>query len=105
MSKDDKNPSPDVREFEPENLGILDDLSAPQILVDGVAGAMLSGGVATINCISTVLQVEPSGDMMQSRKVVLRLSIPFGALEEVANSLSRQAHILAHETNEAGDAP
>ncbi|MDG1971279.1 MAG: hypothetical protein P8I56_09935 [Paracoccaceae bacterium] len=69
---------------------IIDDLSAPTILVDGVNGVIGMPGVVIFNLTQTVLKAETDSSMEAVRTVTARLAVPFGAMPQIVEFMNRQ---------------
>jgi hypothetical protein len=69
---------------------IADDLSAPTILVDSIAGVIQANGVLTFGCTQTVLQVHSEAEMAATRRIVLRLAMPTASLPAIAALMQTQ---------------
>lgn len=67
------------------DLSVVDDMSAPTILVDSLAGAITLNGVLVFGCTQTILEVHSATVMVPKRKIVARLAIPVGSLPTIAN--------------------
>lgn len=61
----------------------VDDLSAPTIVVDGIAGAMGIGGMVAINCTQMVLSAKSADEFEPIKTVAVRLAIPVSAFSQI----------------------
>jgi hypothetical protein len=81
------------------DLPVVDDPSAPTILVDSIAGVIGTNGVFVFGCTQTILEVISGTEMMPKRKIVARLAIPIGALHTIAAFFQDQALQLQVDGN------
>lgn len=76
---------------------VHDDLTAPTIVVDGIAGALGTNGMITFGCVQSVLEVSGVAEMVPKRKMVLRLAIPIGAFPGIATFFQKQLETMIAE--------
>jgi len=84
-------------------IAVVDDLSAPTILVDTFSGIISTGGVIVFGCTRTVLTVQSDTEMTPKRHVILRLALPVGSFPGLVTLLNDQMAQMVME-GAAGEA-